>query len=516
MAASTAPKVSVVLPVYNGEKYLRESIDSVLAQTFTDFELLVIDDGSTDGTRKLVESITDPRVKLISYGANRGLVGALNAGLGAARGQYVLRMDHDDLCEPTRFQKQVDFMEAHPEVGVCGTNFWLLQEDGSRKLHVHPERHTDILWAFYTLGCVVGHPTVIVRKSVLDSTGIKYDPEYNGIEDYHFWSRLAPHTRFANLQEPLLQYRIHSTQITRNAPPGTQERFERIQRAFYKPALRARPLAMLRLRAPYWISKVRVPLGKARNAARSALGPRLRTARIFAAKLRRLVESYLHGWAPQRIPIVINSYNRLSCLEALVGRLESLGMKSIVILDNNSTYPPLLDYYARCPHRVIRLGKNLGYLALWESGVFEEFRNGFYVYTDCDVVPEDSCPRDFMVKFRDLLRKHPSVDKVGFGLRIDDLPNHFALKDKVVAHESDFWKKEVAAGVYEAAIDTTFALYRPRAFGGYWLNSLRTGAPYVARHLPWYEDSSNLSAETQYYVKSASKSTHWTVKLSES
>lgn len=218
-----------------------------------------------------------------------------------------------------------------------------------------------------------------------------------------------------------------------------------------------------------------------------------------------------------QIPIIINNFNRLDCLKKLIDVLERLGYRNLFILDNHSTYPPLLEYYNTCPYEIIHLDRNIGYQAIWLSGVYNRFKRSFYAYTDSDVVPDENCPEDFMQRFLNTLRKYPRCLKVGFGLRIDDLPDHFAQKEEVLANESRFWKKPLGNGLYNAQIDTTFALYRPFCYGPANDHHLmiRTGEPYVARHLPWYADSMNLTDEDRYYVQTAQQSTHWTRKMKE-
>ena len=241
--------------------------------------------------------------------------------------------------------------------------------------------------------------------------------------------------------------------------------------------------------------------------------------RSVTMRLKHVVWYCLHPKDPDyhKIPIVINNYNRLDCLQKLIKALEDRGYTDIHILDNLSTYPPLLTWYETCPYDVIRLDRNIGYLAIWESGVYNQFKRSFYVYTDSDVVPDENCPEDFMKRFLMVLRKYPRCLKVGFGLRIDDLPDSFAYKQDVIANEERFWGTLLEEGLYNAQIDTTFALYRPFCYGPANDHHLmiRTGTPYIARHLPWYIDSANLSEEDQYYIRVAKRSTHWTGQMKE-
>lgn len=215
---------------------------------------------------------------------------------------------------------------------------------------------------------------------------------------------------------------------------------------------------------------------------------------------------------PKQIPIIINNYNRLAYLEQLIGSLTARGYNNIYIIDNNSTYPPLLEYYRTTPYTVFRLNSNVGYLALWKTGIFKKFRKSYYVYTDSDMCIDEGCPHNFMQHFLELHKKYKMAQKVGFGLRIDDLPDCFKNKDKVIGHESRFWETQVEKSVYKAEIDTTFALYKPFCGGkaDRYQQTYRTGFPYVIRHLPWYVDSANPDPEELYYVNSVTQSTHWT------
>src|SRR5581483_1069322 len=208
--------------------------------------------------------------------------------------------------------------------------------------------------------------------------------------------------------------------------------------------------------------------------------------------------------SPLRCPVIINCRDRLSPLVSLVEWLERVGQDEIYLLDNDSTYPPLLDYYEKSPHEVIRLGENLGHQALWLTDVLKDriFSSEHYVYTDPDIVPLPECPPDAFDFFRDVLERFPEYHKVGFGLRIDDIPDHYRFKAEVVAWEEQFWGQSLASGLFRAPIDTTFALYRAR--GGHDLDkAIRTGYPYLARHVSWYCDSRNPSAEERYYREHA-------------
>ena len=190
--------------------------------------------------------------------------------------------------------------------------------------------------------------------------------------------------------------------------------------------------------------------------------------------------------------------------------LENVGQDEVILIDHASSYEPLLDFYATTPHRVVRLKDNLGPQSLWTTGALDEWvGEGPYVFTDPDIVPAEECPDDALDHFADILARYPKIETVGFGLKIDDLPDRYRFKRQVQIWESQFWRHEVEPGVFDAPIDTTFALYRPGA--AHQLGrSLRTGAPYLARHTAWYVDSERPTREDSYYSAHARADiTHW-------
>lgn len=213
---------------------------------------------------------------------------------------------------------------------------------------------------------------------------------------------------------------------------------------------------------------------------------------------------------PQLTPIIVNNFNRLSYLSRVIDSLRNRGYENLYVIDNNSTYEPLLDYYRESRLRVFYLNENVGYLALWRTPIYKNFTHSYYAYTDSDIEPAEDCPADFVTYFKQVLDRRADVAKVGFGLKIDDLPEHYSLRTEVIRHEMQFHMRSVEPDLYDSPIDTTMALYRPKAMGGWWLPAIRTSEPYVARHLPWYADSANPTAEERYYQATSTASTHWT------
>lgn len=211
MTEETRPLVSVVMPVHNGAAYLLSAINSIRAQQYTHWELIIINDGSTDDTVKLVQSVADERFTLINLPRQQGIVAALNTGIAAAKGKYIARMDADDESLPQRFAQQVAFMEAHPETGVLGTQY---QGIGGRSKAL-PLTHDDICWFMFNASPFV-HPSVMMRRSLFEAGTLRYDAAFQYAEDLELWTRAAAVTRLANLPRCLIRYRYHQ---------GTHQRF---------------------------------------------------------------------------------------------------------------------------------------------------------------------------------------------------------------------------------------------------------------------------------------------------
>ena len=206
-----SPRVAVILPVYNAEKYIADAIRSVLGQTFTDLHLIVIDDGSTDRSGAIIDGFSDPRLRLIRLAANRGLVTALNTGIAQSASEFIARMDADDVSLPRRFDRQVAFLDSHPDVMMCGT--WTRQfgfETGVRRPPVEPPHVRARLF----FGFAISHPSIMMRRAFLDHHDLRYREECRHVEDYDLFLRAAAIGDLANLPEVLLQTHRHGDQVS--------------------------------------------------------------------------------------------------------------------------------------------------------------------------------------------------------------------------------------------------------------------------------------------------------------
>jgi glycosyltransferase involved in cell wall biosynthesis len=211
----TTPRISVAMSVYNNASYLAQAIESILAQTFTAFEFLIVDDGSTDGSGEIIDRFAadDSRIRPI-HQANAGLIASLNRMIAEARAPLIARMDGDDIALPERFARQVMFLDANPDIGVLGTGCTCIDEDGRPSSHKFDNVTTpDDVLADLKNGPPLCHPSVMMRRDAVRAVG-GYHRAYTHCEDYDLWLRLSENVRMANLPERLLLYRQSETQVS--------------------------------------------------------------------------------------------------------------------------------------------------------------------------------------------------------------------------------------------------------------------------------------------------------------
>ena len=207
------PKVTVLMPVHNGELYLREAVESILTQTFREYEFIIVDDGSTDGTREILASYDDPRIKIMRNERNLGIVFSLNRGLEHACGEYIARMDGDDISLPTRLARQLDYLSANPEIGMAGTWIQRMDEHGrSQGVARLPTTVMLVRWVLLFENCFAHPSTMFRRELVRDLKG--YDESARHAEDYDLWVRLVSKTGATNIPEPLVRLRRHSQRVS--------------------------------------------------------------------------------------------------------------------------------------------------------------------------------------------------------------------------------------------------------------------------------------------------------------
>ena len=203
------------MPVYNAERYLREAIDSILNQKYTDFELIIINDGSKDSSKEIILSYEDPRIVYLENKENSGICVTLNNGLDVARGEFIARMDSDDIALPERLQIQIDYLDNHKDIGIVGSDIEVFGE-GINSYIFEQVHDPDLCAAGLLFNPCFAHPTVMWRKEISDKYNLRYDPSYRGLEDGRMWWEFAKVTKLTNINRPLLKYRHHISQETQN------------------------------------------------------------------------------------------------------------------------------------------------------------------------------------------------------------------------------------------------------------------------------------------------------------
>jgi glycosyltransferase involved in cell wall biosynthesis len=206
------PKVSVIMPVYNGEKFVQDAINSILNQTFSDFELILINDGSNDSSLQVISSYNDPRIVLINNIVNTGLPNVRNQGLYASRGEYIAWLDSDDISVPERLEKQVEFLDKNPQVGMCGA--WIQMLGAGNNSVVQFPSDPEFIRAQMLFSNCFANSTTMMRAACTREINLRFDLSHHLSQDYGLWVRIPRHWKITNIPEVLTTYRLHSSQVT--------------------------------------------------------------------------------------------------------------------------------------------------------------------------------------------------------------------------------------------------------------------------------------------------------------
>jgi glycosyltransferase involved in cell wall biosynthesis len=206
------PKVSVIMPVYNGEKFLRDAVESILNQTFSDFELIVINDGSSDSSVQIITSYTDPRIVFINNDSNMGLPYVRNQGVDVSRGEYIAWLDCDDTSMLDRLEKQERLLDENPQIGVCGA--WVKIIGGGSEIIAQYPSDPEYVRASLLFNNCLANSTVMMRAACTRDIGLRFDPSHHLSQDYGLWVRIPRPWQITNLPEVLTIYRLHENQVT--------------------------------------------------------------------------------------------------------------------------------------------------------------------------------------------------------------------------------------------------------------------------------------------------------------
>jgi glycosyltransferase involved in cell wall biosynthesis len=207
------PKITVLMPVYNAEAFLNEAIDSILAQTFTDFEFLIINDGSTDASREIILSYNDQRIRFVENERNLRLIATLNKGIDISFGKYIARMDADDISHPERLNTQFEFMESNLDIGLCGAWFQTFSY-GEKKQTVRYQTEDYNIRIKHLYQIHLSHGTCMIRKEVLKRNNLYFNQEFLHAEDYELWTRISEFSKLANIPQVLYKVRNNINSVS--------------------------------------------------------------------------------------------------------------------------------------------------------------------------------------------------------------------------------------------------------------------------------------------------------------
>ena len=240
--------ISVIMPAYNVEKYIGKAIESILQQTFEDFEFIIIDDASTDKTYDIICTYHDKRIILIRNQIKLGVAACINKGLSIASSEFIARMDSDDISKPERFKKQIDFMCANSNLGISGTHMEIIDDKGNlRKEHHKKVGDKAIKINLFFGHTSLAHPSIIIRRRVMDLYHLRYDTAFRYAEDYDLYCRCSSFMTLDNYPECLVQYRVHSDSVSQKYK---QEQIIDAQTALY--------LHLRRLRLPFSLEDFKI------------------------------------------------------------------------------------------------------------------------------------------------------------------------------------------------------------------------------------------------------------------
>lgn len=516
------PFFSIITSTYNVAETLPRLLDSLAAQTCRDFNWIVQDGASTDETMCIVERYRPFLPEILAESRkDTGIYDAWNRALdraGDQLGDWVLFLGGDDyLYKPDVLYKVKETITAF----IHDDNKYKILNFVAGGVAIVSSKQVPLR---YISGRSIGSSLLLQKASIpTPFPGLfisrilfktqKFDSSFRIAGDYDFLCRTW-HDDARSMHLPFLVSAMNDDGISSQrsfAVQCTKETIDAADRYFSHSWSFSHRMHYFRIYVLGFIYTI-FPSHAfyIHNIVRKLFGKQPLLDR----------KRDLPTFSPEGVPIFIISFNRLSYLKKLIAWFEKMELCNITIVDNHSTYQPLLDYLDSLPYRVEYLEKNYGHLAVWTCGKFATtLEQEYFIVTDPDVLPVEDCPDDAILQFYNRLMDYPSITKCGFSLLLDDIPSNYPLRQSVIDVEKPYWENSLPDGSgYFAPIDTTFALYRPGITPQEpkWFDAIRLTPPYTARHLPWYE-SSGANEECIFYKKSCNtQSSFWTATDTDS
>lgn len=513
--------LSIITATYNAAGILPQLLDSLVSQTCQDFEVIIQDGGSEDKTAAIVATYTDRLDLIWNSEPDNGIYDAWNKALPRIRGEWVLFLGADDklygeevvaktrcCIHEAKLARHVDEELLFASGGVVVTS-----AEGTPLRYISGRGDGSVA-SLRTMAIPVPFPGLFIHSSLLNGRAFNASLRIAG--DFEFLCRTWTHDA-SGIRLPYLVTSMRCGGLS-DRPEHDAVTFREITDAVQKYYGTAWTDARRRL---YRKTQLISWLWRYFPGFAEKLQACVRAVRKKGRRVTDIASAKLPGFSPETVPVFIVSFNRLRYLKQLVTWLERNGFSNIIIVDNNSTYEPLVKYLASLPHRVVMLQENLGHLAVWKCGQFAKIlKNEYFIVTDPDVLPIADCPEDAVMHMYTCLMAYPQITKCGFSLLIDDLPSEHPMRETVLGVEKPYWEHPLPDGSgYFALIDTTFALYRPGIApeAPEWFEGIRLAPPYAARHCPWYDDPDSTEDEAVFYRNNIQvRSSFWSASDTES
>lgn len=511
-------KLSVITINYNNAVGLEATIKSVISQSYKDFEYIVIDGGSSDGSRNIIEEYAGKIDYWVSE-SDKGIYNAMNKGILQAKGEYLLFINSGDTLYDDEVLMKVFINNPYQDI-VYG-DLYRTFPDGKADVAIMPDQ-VDIDHMFTSTLC---HPVTFIKRELFQRYGL-YREDLKIVSDWAFFFKLIVFGRVSQIHFPII-----ITSFRMDGMSSSPENQDIITFETQKVIRESFSYELLNIYETYnkyysfYNKKVFRFVRRLRNAISCIINKKDRVSYIYNRRINSFI--YLINKTVRRqkkhplfIPIIIINYNRLADLKTLVSFLEERHHKNIVIVDNASTYPPLLDYYKKIESHITieRMDKNYGHMVFWENQeLYSKYSSGYHIITDSDIIPNKRLPEDYVKQLVNLLDNNRDITKVGFALKIDDIPDCYQHKSKVLAWEKKHWDNPVGDNLYRNELDTTFAIYPPRYQYDLhnFYHAIRVAGDFVARHNGWYIDNQDLTEEEKYYFQTASESNSWKIDIKE-
>lgn len=500
-------KVSIITINYNNAVGLEKTLSSVTDQNFSDFEYIVIDGGSIDSSVDIINKYSEKIDYWISE-PDTGVYNAMNKGIRQAKGEYLLFINSGDTLYKNDVLSKV--FEYKPQHDLVYGDLHRTFPNGDTDIVIMPE----YVGINQMMQATLTHPTTFIKRELFDKYGL-YREDLKIVSDWAFFLKIIVFANTSRIHLPMVIASFDMDGLSsRNNILVLEERQKVVNECF--------SYELYEMYSMYGSYKkfYNIEFFKFLRSFRKRMTKKFWENYIYEKRLNPIIRIInktvrIQKKDPLLIPIIIINYNRLSDLKILVNFLKGRNHKNIVIVDNNSTYSPLLEYYDTIKDEVTleMMPENYGHLVFWKNQqLCKKYSRGYHIITDSDIIPNDNLPSNYLNKLIDVLDKHKQVSKVGFALRIDDIPDYYALKQTVLDWEMQFWENKIADDMYENSIDTTFALYPPYYKYKrleFFYRGIRIAGDFTAQHRGWYIDPQNLSEEELFYFKSANNSSSW-------